>query len=100
MCILTAIIVTTKAAVCLLTAFSDGIVIAVAVMHREQACAIGRQVVGEIRLLPRLVGLLNRDVAKLRKVIHCWGSKIYCSNTVLDFVLRRLKSHVVTIVVP
>jgi hypothetical protein len=71
MCILTAIIVTTKAIVCLLAAFSDGIVVAVAVMRREQAPAIGRQVVGEVRLLPRLVGLLNYEKAKLRKVIHC-----------------------------
>lgn len=44
--------------------------IAIAATDREQAPAIGRQVVGEIRLLPRLVGLLSHQKNALRKVTH------------------------------
>ena len=42
--------------------------------YGEQAPAIGRQVVGEIRLLPRLVGLLTHEKRTLRKVRLCLAS--------------------------
>ena len=49
--------------------------IAIAAMDREQAPAIGRHVVGEIRLLPRLVGLLSHQKDELRKVTSWFGPR-------------------------